>query len=128
MTYFIEFLKGIFLAAGVLFGFIFFAVYLVKHIGKSERTYYADDLLEPFKDYLTKIEAAELYDQIKEVKDIITQLEAGTVPEIIKSYIIKKDISIKTSDENGSPSIKPIVKYIILNKINKNGEKTNNNS
>jgi hypothetical protein len=121
MIYFIEFLKGIILSAGVLFGFIFFAVYLVKRIGKAERTYYADDLLIPFKDYLTKIETAELYDQITEVKDIITQLEAGTVPDLIKSYIIKKDVSIQTADENGSPSIKPITKYIILNKKIKNG-------
>jgi len=126
MTFFVALLKGIFLSIGFVIGFIVMIVLLIKIAKKGKkRVYNPADLLESFKEYQIKIEKDQLFEQMTEVKDIISTLESGKVPDIVDQYLIKKDVALQTTDDEGVLTLKPITKYTIIKKI-ENVEKNNN--
>ena len=101
MGYFIEIVKGLLMAFGIMLGFIFSVTLLMKAKTKANTRHSAEELLAAFKEYLTDLKNLEQYEDIEEVMSIVAKLEEATVPEIVNNYTIKSNPSliIITKDE-----------------------------
>lgn len=105
-TFFYNFLKGF------LFGFGFFTaimllfvifIYLILLKAKRREKYNANDLLQPFKDYLYSLTENGEYEDCENVTEIIATLENGDMPKQVNDYNIKSSIEFKTIDvDDGS--------------------------
>lgn len=115
MVYIIEIIKGICFAAGFVIAMLITIGMLIRYMAKSEK-YEADDLIEPFQNYLGKVKIEEHYEQISEVERIIDQLNQGILPTQLTGYQIKSDNALHLSDENGSNVFRVVKKYVVVAK------------
>lgn len=105
---------------GVVVGFIIIASLLVKAMKKGGDVFYADELVEPFLNYLAIAKQDERYEELPIIESIINSLKQNTLPDTVNSYVIKKDLYVYTSDEEGRNAFKIGRKYIVV------GRKSNN--
>ena len=129
MIYLEAFLKFFFIGIALILGIWSSIRFVVKWI--SIDVYEAENLLKPFKEYLKKITEEEKYEDIKELQEIIKELEKDKVPKIINQYIIQKkysiewidNYSISGVDKQGPQTLGLIKKYIVLGKVVKEEKK-----
>ena len=116
MIYLVELVKGIFLSCGIIVGFMLFIVFIIYKTSKGEE-YEADELIEPFEKYLEKVMLYEYFEQITQVKNIISELKSGKVIDDVKQFKIKKDISIQINEKNDTSIFNFKNNYIVVEKI-----------
>jgi hypothetical protein len=113
MIYLIELLKGLFLALGIIIGFVIFDTRIIPQKNKYKE-YDPNDLIQPFKDYLLKIYNRGNYEEINIVAKIISDLELGKIINEVYMFRIKKYKYITLDNEKGKTFIKLDKKYIVL--------------
>lgn len=116
MYYVLKVVEGILQAFGIIIGFVIAIVWFM-HKAKPDASYAAEDLLQPFTNYLDKILEEQQYDQVALVKNIIVDLTRGKVPEDIKQFKIKHDTSIQLKDQDGNTTLRMITGYIVVKRI-----------
>jgi len=129
MIYLQAFLKYILIGFALILGIWTGIGLVIKWI--SIELYQAENLLKPFKLYLKKITDEEKYEDIKELQEIIKELEKDKVPKIINQYIIQKQYSIEWIDnysiggvdKQSHQTLGLIKKYIVRGKVVKEKKK-----
>lgn len=111
MIYLIEIFKGILLSFGIIIGFISAILFLMAVSKMKSGKKQPKDLIESFQSYRKSILDLEKYEEIRIVDFIIQSLKNGITPLEMNKYNIKKTLSFKTTDKNGSPIITPITQY-----------------
>lgn len=112
MIYFIELLKGVIIAIGIIIGMLAVLVIIMSKAQKVK--YKAEELLPAFALYLNKIQEEEWYEQRTEVLEIIKELTKGNVPESIEKYHIKKEVLIHTESHGNGSTFRFESKYTVL--------------
>ncbi len=106
---------GLSLSIGILLGII-----LLFRISRSKQIYDIDDLKAAFTDYFRRMQEEEQYEQLAEVKLIVSELQVGRLPKHLIHYKIKSDIAIRLDEEGGSKLFRMIKRYIVIGKRKNN--------
>ncbi len=106
---------GLSLSIGILLGII-----LLFRISRSKQIYDIDDLKAAFTDYFRRMQEEEQYEQLAEVKLIVSELQVGRLPKHLIHYKIKSDKAIRLDEEGGSKLFRMIKRYIVIGKRKNN--------